>query len=289
MKLKVLKFQGFFFGMKKIGIQGIKGSFHHEVAEKQFKGTAFEVLPFETFDALAQAVVNQSIDQAVMAIENSIAGSILPNYALLDRHNLTIVGEHHLGIHHQLMCLPQQDIHQLKEVHSHPMALLQCARFFEQYPHIRLVEAFDTAVMAEKISKEQLKGIGAIASMQAATLYGLEIIASSIQTIKDNVTRFVFVAQQGDNALSPNANKAALKFILDHQRGSLATVLNVMSDCQLNLTKIQSLPVIETPGKYAFFVDITFEKYAQYEKAAAILEIMAQQFKVLGVYKNGSA
>jgi prephenate dehydratase len=289
MKLKVLKFQGFFFGMKKIGIQGIKGSFHHEVAEKQFKGTAFEVLPFETFDALAQAVVNQSIDQAVMAIENSIAGSILPNYALLDRHNLTIVGEHHLGIHHQLMCLPKQDIHQLKEVHSHPMALLQCARFFEQYPHIRLVEAFDTAAMAEKISKEQLKGIGAIASMQAATLYGLEIIASSIQTIKDNVTRFVFVAQQGDNALSPNANKAALKFILDHQRGSLATVLNVMSDCQLNLTKIQSLPVIETPGKYAFFVDITFEKYAQYEKAAAILEIMAQQFKVLGVYKNGNA
>lgn len=273
--------------MKKIGIQGIKGSFHHEVAELLYKETSFEVIPFHTFDGLAKAVVDGSIAEAVMAIENSIAGSILPNYALLDRHDLAIVGEHHLGIHHQLMCLPNQNLAQLQEVHSHPMALLQCARFFDAHPHIRLVEAFDTAAMAKEIMEKQLHGVGAIASTQAATLYELNIVAHSIQTIQDNVTRFVRVTQQQHVKENQEASKAALKFILDHQRGSLATVLNVMSDCQLNLTKIQSLPVIETPGKYAFFVDVTFDSLAQYEKAAAVLKIMAQQFKVLGVYKNG--
>ncbi|MDA0794431.1 MAG: prephenate dehydratase [Bacteroidetes bacterium] len=267
----------------KIAIQGNKGSFHHVVAEQCYT-EGYELLVCETFNDTVKALLNGSADQAVMAIENSIAGSIIPNYALIDRNNLQIVGEYSLSIHHQLMGLPGQSIEAIKEVHSHPMALLQCQDFFHQYPHIRLVEAEDTADEARRISEFQLKGVGAIASQQAAELYGMEVYASSIQTIKNNVTRFVIIQSKGTLISKEQINKAALKFILDHQRGSLAAVLNVMSDCQLNLTKIQSLPVIETPGKYAFFVDVTFDDFAHYEKATKLIAIMASQFKILGEY-----
>src|SRR6056300_292505 len=267
----------------KIAIQGNRGSYHHMVA-KNYYGEDFSLVVCETFNDTVKALLNGSADQAVMAIENSIAGSIIPNYALIDRNELQIVGEYSLSIHHQLMGLPGQSISDIKEVHSHPMALLQCKDFFHQYPHIRLVEAEDTADEARRISELQLKGIGAIASQQAADLYGMEVFASSIQTIKNNVTRFVIIQSKGILIPKEQINKAALKFILDHQRGSLAAVLNVMSDCQLNLTKIQSLPVIETPGKYAFFVDVTFDDFAHYEKARKLIEIMASEFKILGEY-----
>ena len=267
----------------KIAIQGNKGSFHHVVAEQCYT-EGYELVVCETFNDTVKALLNGSADQAVMAIENSIAGSIIPNYALIDRNNLQIVGEYSLSIHHQLMGLPGQSIEAIKEVHSHPMALLQCQDFFHQYPHIRLIEAEDTADEARRISEFQLKGVGAIASQQAAELYGMEVYASSIQTIKNNVTRFVIIQSKGTVISKEQINKAALKFILDHQRGSLAAVLNVMSDCQLNLTKIQSLPVIETPGKYAFFVDVTFDDFAHYEKATKLIAIMASQFKILGEY-----
>ncbi len=267
----------------KIAIQGNKGSFHHVVAEQCYT-EGYKLVVCETFNDTVKALLNGSADQAVMAIENSIAGSIIPNYALIDRNNLQIVGEYSLSIHHQLMGLPGQSIEAIKEVHSHPMALLQCQDFFHQYPHIRLIEAEDTADEARRISEFQLKGVGAIASQQAAELYGMEVYASSIQTIKNNVTRFVIIQSKGTVISKEQINKAALKFILDHQRGSLAAVLNVMSDCQLNLTKIQSLPVIETPGKYAFFVDVTFDDFAHYEKATKLIAIMASQFKILGEY-----
>jgi len=267
----------------KIAIQGNKGSFHHVVAEQCYT-EGYELVVCETFNDTVKALLNGSADQAVMAIENSIAGSIIPNYALIDRNNLQIVGEYSLSIHHQLMGLPGQSIEAIREVHSHPMALLQCQDFFHQYPHIRLIEAEDTADEARRISEFQLKGVGAIASQQAAELYGMEVYASSIQTIKNNVTRFVIIQSKGTVISKEQINKAALKFILDHQRGSLAAVLNVMSDCQLNLTKIQSLPVIETPGKYAFFVDVTFDDFAHYEKAIKLIAIMASQFKILGEY-----
>ena len=267
----------------KIAIQGNKGSFHHVVAEQCYT-EGYELVVCETFNDTVKALLNGSADQAVMAIENSIAGSIIPNYALIDRNNLQIVGEYSLSIHHQLMGLTGKSIEAIREVHSHPMALLQCQDFFHQYPHIRLIEAEDTADEARRISEFQLKGVGAIASQQAAELYGMEVYASSIQTIKNNVTRFVIIQSKGTVISKEQINKAALKFILDHQRGSLAAVLNVMSDCQLNLTKIQSLPVIETPGKYAFFVDVTFDDFAHYEKATKLIAIMASQFKILGEY-----
>lgn len=267
----------------KTAIQGIKGSFHHAVAMNYFHH-GVELEECLSFDALTNAVLDGKVQHAVMALENSIAGSILPNYALIDRNDLSIIGEYNLTIHHNLMALEGQSIADLTEVHSHPMALLQCKAFFQAYPHIRLIEAADTADVARSISAENRKGIGAIAPKQAAEIYELNILAHSIQTIQDNVTRFVIIQKKSDVIENKQVNKASLKFILDHQRGSLAAVLNVMSDCLLNLTKIQSLPVIETPGKYAFFVDVTFDHLHQYEKARKILAIMALEFKILGEY-----
>ena len=266
----------------KVSIQGIKGSFHHMVANEYFK--SFELLECSTFENLVKSIDKEESDFGVMAIENSIAGSILPNYALIDEYNLYITGEHYLNINHNLMCLAGQKIDEIYEVQSHPMALLQCSKFFNNYPHIKLIESEDTALFAKKISEKQINGVAAIASKEAAEIYDLEILNSSIQTIKNNMTRFVIVEKNKKNI--SNFNKAALKFILDHKRGSLASILNMMSDCNLNLTKIQSLPVIKTPGKYAFFVDITFDSIENYKKAIKIIELMAQEFKILGEYKD---
>lgn len=270
---------------EKIAIQGIKGSFHHAVAMDYFSpSVALEECL--SFDTVVEALLSGKVKQAVMALENSIAGSIIPNYALIDHNDLTIVGEYNLNIHHNLMALEGQSLHDITEVHSHPMALLQCKVFFKDYPHIKLIEAADTAEVAWRIANEKRKGMAAIAPREAADIYGLDVLATSIQTIKNNVTRFVIVQQKNETLPKDQINKASLKFVLDHQRGSLAAVLNVMSDCLLNLTKIQSLPVIETPGKYAFFVDMTFDTYEQYEKARKILAIMALEFKILGEYTD---
>ena len=266
----------------KISIQGIKGSFHHKVTAECF--SSFELNECSTFDKLVKSVIDEDSDYGVMAIENSIAGSILPNYALIDEYNLSITGEYSLSIDHNLMCLFGQSINDISEVHSHPMALLQCTKFFTKYPNIKLIESEDTALFAKKISENQIYGVGAIASKEAADIYDLEVLNSSIQTIKNNMTRFVIV-EKNKKSIS-NFNKAALKFILDHKRGSLASILNMMSDCKLNLTKIQSLPVIKTPGKYAFFVDITFDSIENYQKAIKIIELMAQELKILGEYKD---
>ena len=222
-----------------------------------------------------------------MAIENTIAGSIIPNYALIDSNNLHIVGEEYLNIHHHLMALAGQTIKNIKEVWSHPMALLQCKEFFKKHPHIKLVEDVDTAEVAKRIATENIKGVAAIAPKIAAEIFGLQVLEDDIQTIKDNSTRFVIVQTELPNTEIAKINKASLKFQLNHKRGSLAAVLNVLSDCKMNLTKIQSLPVIETPWKYSFFVDVTFNDYADYQKLVKIIEIMAEEFKILGTYKNG--
>ena len=269
-----------------IGIQGIKGSYHHIASESYFNEN-FNLRECLTFDHLVNEIEKSEIDMGVMAIENSIAGSIIPNYALIDQNNLLIVGEVYFKINHNLMALNGQNINQINEVFSHPMALLQCKSFFNEYPHIRLVESDDTAYEARRISKNNLKGVAAIASIEAAKYYNLNVLFKSIQTIKNNITRFVIIQKRTNQPIIDNINKASLKFILDDKRGSLAAVLNAMSDCKLNLTKIQSLPVIEKPGKYAFFVDLIFDDINNYLKAKKILSIMASHFKVLGEYSNG--
>ena len=229
---------------------------------------------------------SKNTDIAVMALENSIAGSIIPNYAHIDDQDLHITGEFFLEIQHNLMALSGQKISDIKEVLSHPMALLQCKEFFRHHPHIKLIEDSDTAEVARRIQNNQITGVAAIASKEAARIFNLNILKKSIQTIKHNETRFVIVERILEPKNTNLVNKASVKFLLDHKRGSLAAMLNVMSDCNLNLTKIQSLPKIDTPWKYAFFVDITFKSYADYEKGKAIMEIMAEEFKILGEYKN---
>ena len=271
---------------KIIAIQGAEGSNHHKVA-RDFYGDNIELKECMSFDAIVAHLLEGSATDGVMAIENTIAGSIIPNYALIDSNNLHIVGEEYLNIHHHLMALPDQTINSINEVWSHPMALLQCKEFFKKHPHIKLVEDVDTAEVAKRIAKENIKGIAAIAPKIAAEIFGLQVLEDDIQTIKDNATRFVIVQTQLPAHSIDGINKASLKFELSHKRGSLAAVLNVLSDCKMNLTKIQSLPVIETPWKYSFFVDVTFDEYTDYQKLVKIIEIMAEDFKILGTYKNG--
>ena len=269
----------------KVAIQGIKGSFHHQVAQEYF-GEKVQVDECLSFDELVDSILSGKTDQAVMAIENSIAGPIIPNYALIDKNNLHIIGEHYLRIHQNLMALEGQKMEDIMEVHSHPMALLQCMEFLKKYPEIKLVEDKDTAETARRIQQNDIKGIAAIASETAAKMYELTILAPEIQTINHNMTRFVILKKENSFVSENEINRASLKFELDHKRGSLAAVLNVLSDCKMNLTKIQSLPKIETPWKYSFFVDVTFDKYEDYAKAKSLLEIMAEYLKVLGEYKN---
>ena len=268
-----------------VSIQGVKGSFHH-IVSKDYFGADVLVNECLSFDLTVAKLLNKETEAAIMAIENSIAGSIIPNYALIDNNNLHIVGEHYLDIQHHLMALPNQSIADIEEVHSHPMALLQCKEFFKRHPHIKLVEDIDTADVARRIKEDSIGNVAAIASRLASEIFELDILAESIQTIKHNETRFVIVKSNKPEILQKEIDKASIKFELDHKRGSLATILNVMSDCKMNLTKIQSLPIIETPWKYSFFVDVTFDDYKDYEKAKSIMNIMATEFKVLGEYKN---
>ena len=269
---------------KKIGIQGIRGSFHHIAVENYFD-KEIKLCEYLSFEDMILSLSKNEIQYALMAIENSTAGSIIPNYALIDEYNINIVGEHYLEISHNLMALKGQSLDDIKEIHSHPMALLQCRDFLKENPSIKLVEEKDTANVAKKISNTKTVGIGAIASKLAAKIYDLNLIKEDIQSIKKNQTRFVVLKK--DNDLDKlQINKASLKFELDHKRGSLAAILNVLSDCKLNLTKIQSMPKIETPWRYSFFVDVTFENLDNYLKAKSIIQIMAKEFKVLGEYKN---
>jgi prephenate dehydratase len=272
----------------KVAIQGIKGSFHHQVAEEYF-GNSPELDECMSFESLVTSLIEDKTNKAIMALENSIAGSINPNYALIDKNNLNIIGEHYLNIDMNLMALKGQKIEDIKEVHSHPIALLQCSVFFKKYPHIKLVESDDTAETARRIQEGNIAGMGAVASPIAAKMYDLEIIAPSIHTIKSNKTRFVVLRKEVKEFPKEEINKASVKFELDDTPGSLATILNVMNNCKLNLTKIQSMPIIETPFQYSFFVDVVFEKYKHYEKAKKILELMTTHFKVLGEYKRGES
>lgn len=270
----------------KIAIQGIKGSFHHQVAQHYFNNDV-ALNECMSFNDLVKSLLHQEASKGVMALENSIAGSIIPNYALIDQNNLHIIGEYYLGINMTFMALRGQTIEDIKEVHSHPIALLQCGVFFSQYPHIKLVESVDTAETAQRIQREKLKGIAAVASPVAATLYDLEILASDIHTIKNNTTRFVIVKTTNKVISENEINKASLKFELEDEQGNLALILNEMNQCGLNLSKIQSMPIIQKPWTYSFFVDVTFDDYKKYKKAKEILEVKTREFKVLGEYKNG--
>lgn len=268
----------------KIAIQGIKGSYHHIVVENYF-GTAIDLIECMTFAEMPDRVLSQEVDYAVMAIENSIAGAIIPNYTLIDESNLVIVGEYYLEINHNLMGLSGQKVEDIKKVYSHPMALLQCRSFFKNYPHIKLIEDVDTADVAKRIQEKQLQNVGAIASSRAAEIYDLNLISEQIQTIKKNFTRFVIVKRK-ESLNNNSATKASLKFVLKHESGSLGEVLVSLANYKVNLSKIQSLPIIERPWEYAFFADLVFEDYNEYKKAIADIKSKVSSLKILGEYKD---
>ena len=269
----------------KVAIQGIAGSFHHQVAKEYF-GDEVQVEECMSFQEVVTNLLSGKSGMAVMAIENSIAGSILPNYALIDENELRITGEHYIPIQMNMMAVPGQRIEDIKKVYSHPMALLQCKEFFKNYPHIKLVEDEDTASVAQRISVNGKKHVAALASRTAAALFGLEILAEDVHTLKSNSTRFLVL--QGNNGVVKKniSDKASLKFILESRRGSLAEVLEVLRDHKLDMSKIQSVPVGNTPWKYAFFVDVLYETVGDFEEAVEQLMKKTERLTVLGTYKN---
>ncbi len=269
-----------------IAIQGIKGSFHHQVANQYF-GKNIDLKECLSFVEIPELINNNTVDAAVMAIENSLVGSILSNYALVDEFNLKIQGEVHLPIHHHLMALENQDLSDIKEVWSHPMAILQCRKYFREHPSIKLVEEFDTAEVAQRIQQQQLRGIAAIASKKAAEIYKLNIIENEIQTRQQNYTRFFILTKK--NKIIDNSgliNKASLRFITKHQTGSLVDVLSVFSNFGMSLSKIQSLPIIDKPWRYAFFADVVFDDYELFLKAIELVKPKTNSLKVLGEYQR---
>lgn len=267
-----------------LAIQGIKGSYHHQVALNIF-GEDIELIECPNFSDIPPLLKGHKAEKAIMAIENTIAGAILPNYHLLDEYNLHILGEYYLPIQHQLMAFEGQSIKDIKEVWSHPMALEQCRKFFRPYPHIKLIEAKDTAEVAKIIQEQQLMGIAAIASIKAAEIYQLHIIADGIQTHFSNFTRFVILSGEKGSE-KPIYNKASIKFSLSDQTGSLLSALQVLKSNDLNLSKIQSLPIIEKPWEYAFFADMIFTDVSQFENAISELKPMVNELKIFGKYEH---
>ena len=267
-----------------VAIQGISGSFHHQVALLNF-GEQAQVLPFLTFEEVAKSVASGTASVGVMAIENSIAGAILPNYDLIDRYELSIYEEYYLPISHHLMALPGQSIADLTEVRSHPMALLQCKAFLAQWPKIRLIDDQDTASVAKRIQEEQLLGVAAIASEIAAASYGLEILAPQIQTVKDNFTRFIFLTREKSKT-QEEANKVSFKITIRNEAGGLAKLLTMLAEKNLNLSKIQSIPLMDKPWDYAFFIDAEFKDPASYEEAVAQMSKEFGELKIFGEYRS---
>lgn len=270
----------------KIAIQGIESSFHHVAATKLMGNKNIDLVPCDSFEKVTAAVNSNKADYGVLAIENTIAGAILPNYNLIDSAKMVILDEVYLTIQMHLMALKSESIHDIKEVHSHPVALLQCKKYLSKFPpQFKVIEGKDTAYEARKIKTEQLRGVAAIAGRQVASKYGLKILDSNIQHVKNNETRFVLLGKKPSKQVSI-ANKATLKFVLKHEVGSLSNILQVFSTFNINLTKIQSLPILDSPWQYAFFVDIVFQDYQLLISVIEVLEKVVKQLTVLGVYRE---
>lgn len=269
----------------RVSIQGFEGSFHQAAAQHYFPDV--EVIPCATFREVVKIAANKKqSDGGVMAIENSIAGSILPNYNLLQKSNLKIVGEVYLHIRQHLMARPGVQLEEIKEVHSHPMALLQCIDFLDKHSW-KLVETEDTALSAKHVSKSKSKHIAAVASKLASKLYQLDIIAPNIHTMKDNYTRFLVLQREDKNGTPEDANKASVNFFTDHSQGSLAKVLNTIAALNINLSKLQSMPIPGSDWKYSFHADMEFDTVGQFTTAIEKIKPLTQEVKVLGLYRKG--
>ena len=269
-----------------IAIQGYEGSFHQMVAQLYF-GKTTEVITCATFKDVVRIAANKKeSDGGVMAIENSIAGSILPNYNLLQKSTLKIIGEVYLHIKQNLLVNPGVKLEDIREVHSHTMALQQCYDFLDKYKW-KLVETEDTALSAKHIHQHKSKHIAAIASKLAAELYNLDMIAPNIHTLKNNYTRFLVLQREDVEADITGANKASVNFHTDHSRGSLAKVLTTISDGGINLSKLQSFPIPGSDFKYSFHADMEFDEIEQFNDVIKKIKPITEHLKIYGVYKRG--
>ena len=269
---------------KRIAIQGIKASFHEEAAFKFFDED-IKTIECDSFRATCEALKNKQADFVVMAIENSIAGSILPNYSLLRDYHFTIVGEVYLPIQLHLMALPGVKFEQIKYVESHPIAIRQCIDFFYEYPQIKVVESTDTAACAKKIRDNKLTDTVAIANQLAAKTYGLEILERRIESNKKNFTRFLILSDNGPATIE-KPDKASLSFQVGNEVGSLAKILNIFAERRINLSKIQSMPVLGKRNEYNFYVDIEWKNQADYDYAIRNVLRYAINFTIMGEYKK---
>ena len=273
--------------MKKIAIQGGYGAFHEIAAYQYFQNEEIEIIPRNTFRDLVSTLKSQNSDYGIMAIENSLAGSILPNYALILDSDMRITGEIYLRIQQNLVALKGVNIEDITEVYSHPMAILQCQHFFDSHPGIRLIESMDTALSAKDIAEKGLTDTGAISSHLAATKYGLNILAESIETNKMNYTRFLILSENGVKINENEISKASIHFALAHKIGSLSKILSILSYYEINLAKIQSMPIIGEDWEYKFYVDVEINNYGMYKKSLEAIAPFTSGLQILGEYKKG--
>jgi prephenate dehydratase len=279
--------------IKKVAIQGVSGAFHEIACRKYFSKQQFEIVQCLSFNDLFDSLKYGGSDYGVIAIENSLVGSLIPNYALLRESKLKILGEVYLRIEQQLMALKGEKLESIKEIYSHPMALEQCLDFLNPLRRngVRIVEAEDTALSAKRISDNHLSGIAAIGSSLAAEVYDLEIIKHGIETNKKNFTRFLIVSSEenyNQNALNITKNKASLYFRLPHEEGSLSQVLSVLAFYKINLTKIQSLPIVGVEWEYLFYIDLIYKDYEKYRKAIEAIRPLTRELTNLGEYQQGN-
>lgn len=268
---------------KRVAIQGIRASFHEEATFKFF-GTDIEAIECDSFKQTCEVLKDKKADYVVMAIENSIAGSLLPNYTLLREYNFSIVGEVYLAIQLHLLALPGVKFKDVKYVQSHPIAIRQCSDFFDEYPNLQVIESSDTAACAKKIREENLTDTAAIANLLAAKLYDLQVMERRIESNKKNFTRFLILADKPIG--TTEANKASLSFQVGNSVGSLAEVLNIFSEYKINLSKIQSMPVLGKRNEYNFYVDIEWKNQSDYDSAIRKVLKYTINFTIMGEYQK---
>ncbi|MEZ5106689.1 MAG: prephenate dehydratase [Draconibacterium sp.] len=269
--------------MKRIAIQGIAGSFHEDAARKYFSNEEIEVIECRSFQNVCELVDTDNADIAVMAIENSIAGSLLQNYALIRDYHLRIIGEVYVHIQMNLMVLPGVKTKDIKEIYSHPVSFMQCNEYLEKYfPKAERKELGDNAKVAKLISTEKINYAAAISNLRSAELYGLQVLEKGIETSKKNYTRFLILSKHGNP--TEGTNKASICFEVGHFYGALARVLNIFAENRINLNKIQSIPIIGKPNEYTIHVDIEWEKPENYDRAIHQVLKSASSLSILGEY-----
>lgn len=274
----------------KVTIQGVEGCFHDAAAREYFCNRKVETVPFDSFPEMFEALDSDASLVGIVAIENTIAGSLLQNHELLRAHNLKIIGEHKKRISHVLAALPNQPIDTLTEVNSHPMALMQCEVFLRKHKNMKMIESFDTAGSAKEIAEKKLMGHAAVCGEYAANLYGLEILEKGIETNKRNFTRFLIITNSLlASEIGPKEseiNKSSIVFTLPHTGGALSKVLTILSFYDINLSKIQSMPIIGREWEYRFYADLTFKSFVRYHQAIDAVRPLTNELVVLGEYKE---